>query len=91
MFARWDSQLKEAEKAMVEATKTTNIIIEDINENFHGANLVAESIPGFLPDAKQLEQQWKQTVEDKVKVIRQTTRIDWEAYWQNLVKPQTNG
>jgi len=67
--------------------ETTNIIIENINENLHGANLVAESILGFLPDAKQLEQQWKQAAEEKVKVIRQMTRLDWEAYWQHLVKP----
>ena len=59
MFASWDSWLKEAKKATLDAAATTNIIIDNINENLHGANLVEESIPGFLPDAKQLEQQWK--------------------------------
>lgn len=52
-----------------------NIIIENINENFHGANLVAESILGFLPDVKQLEQQWKQEIKEKAEAIRQTTRL----------------
>lgn len=55
----------------------------------HGANQVAESILGFLPDVKQLEQQWKQVVEEKAEVIRQTTGLDWEAYWQHLVKPHS--
>jgi len=52
MFASWDSQLKESEKSTTVVLAATNIIIENINENFHGSNLVAELIPGFFPDAK---------------------------------------
>ena len=52
LLASWDSQLKEVEKATTDVVTTSNIIIENINENLHGANLVAESIPGFLPDVK---------------------------------------
>ena len=89
LFASSDSQLKEAEKATTDAAAITNIIIENINENLHGANLVAKSILGFLPDSKQLEQQWKHVVEEKVEVIRQMMRLDWEAYWQHLVKPRS--
>lgn len=59
LFASWDSQLEEAEKVRVDVVAVVKITIENINENLHGANLVVESIPGFLPDAKQVEQQWK--------------------------------
>lgn len=86
MFASWDSRLKEEENAIVNGVAATNIIIENINENFHGANLVADSIPRFLPDAKHLDRQWKHAAQDKAEVIMQTTKLDWEAYWQHLVK-----
>jgi len=56
LFANWDSQLRQAEKATVVAAATTNCVIENINENIHSANLVAESMPGFLMNVKQLEQ-----------------------------------
>jgi len=52
MFASWDSRLKKAKKATVDAMVVANINTENINENLHGANVVAESIPGFLPDEK---------------------------------------
>jgi len=32
------------------------IIVEAVNENLHGANLVKECVPGLLPNVKQLEQ-----------------------------------
>ena len=64
-----------------------SIIIEILNENFHSANLVVETTPGFLPNEKQLELQWKQAAEERAEVIRQVTRLNWEAYWQYLVKP----
>ena len=41
MFASWDSRLKEAEKETTYATVAINIIIENINDNLHGTNLVA--------------------------------------------------
>lgn len=52
LFANWDSRLKEAEKATVDVAATTNSVNENINENLDSANLVAESIPGFLPTVK---------------------------------------
>jgi len=33
-----------------------NCVIENINENLHNTNLVADSVPGFLPNTKQLKQ-----------------------------------
>jgi len=41
---------------------------------------VAETIPGFLPNVKQLEQQWRKTTEEKEEEIRKMTRLNWEAY-----------
>lgn len=55
LFASWDSWLKEAEKATTDVLVAVNNVTENINENLHSANLVAESIPSFLPNAKQLE------------------------------------
>lgn len=59
LFAKWDSRLREAEQAMEDAATTTNNIIECVNENLHNANLVAETTPGFLPKAQQLQVVWK--------------------------------
>ena len=59
LFANCDSQLREAEKATTDVATATNSVIKNINENLHGANLVIESIPGFLPNVKQLELQWR--------------------------------
>lgn len=79
LFVVWDSRLRQAEKATTDAKIVTNIVIENINENLRSSNLVAESIPGFLPNVKQLEQQWRQATEVKGEVIRKMTRINWEA------------
>ena len=62
------------------ATTVANIVIENINENLHSTNLVAEFVPGFLSNFKQLEQQWRQTTGEKEEAIRQMTRLNWEAY-----------
>ena len=42
-----------------------NSVIENINENLHSANLVKVSIQSFLPNAKQLEQQWADAIRRK--------------------------
>jgi len=82
LFTDWDSWLKQVERATtIAATATTNSIIEAINENIHGANLVTDIIPGFLPNVKQLEQQWRQAAKEKEEVIRQMSKLNWEAYW----------
>lgn len=57
LFASRDSWLKEAEKAIADVVAASNSVIENIYENLSSANLVAESIPGFLLNSKQLEQQ----------------------------------
>lgn len=60
LFTDWDSQLKKVERATTIMAVATKNIRESINKNRHGANLVAESIPRFLSNAKQLEQLWRQ-------------------------------
>jgi len=59
LFADWDSRIRQAEKATTITTATTNCIIESINEYIQNENLVVESVPSFLPNVKQLEQQWR--------------------------------
>lgn len=63
------------------ATRAANSIIEAINENLHDTNLVKECVPGFLPNVKQLEQQWKQTTQEKEEDIKHLTTLNWETYW----------
>ena len=75
LFASWDSRLKDVEKTTTDAAVVPNSVIENINENLHSANLVAESILGFLPNIKQLELQWIQATEEKAESIRKTTRL----------------
>jgi len=52
LFAKWDSQLKEAEQVMEDVAPTSNSVIECINENLDKANLVAETTLRFLPKAQ---------------------------------------
>ena len=56
LFADWDSRIRQAKKATAVAATTKNCVIENINENLHNTNLVADSVPGFLPNTKQLKQ-----------------------------------
>jgi len=45
----------EVEKATTDAAIASISVIENINENLHSANLVQESILGFIPNVKHLE------------------------------------
>lgn len=89
MFTDWDSQLKQVERVAAIAMTTLNNIIEAINENLFGANLVKKCIPRFLLNFEQLEQQWRQATQEKEEAIRQVKRLNWEAYFQFLVKPHS--
>jgi len=55
LFTNWDYWLKQAETETMITMIAKNNIIEAINENIHGANLVTECVPGFLSNFKQLE------------------------------------
>lgn len=67
----------------------SNSVIECVNENIHKANLVAETTPGFLPKAQQLQAVWKQAMKERAEVIKHVNRLNWEAYLQYLVKPHS--
>lgn len=60
LFAYWDSQLRKVEKEIAVVPAIANNVIENINENLHSANSVAEFVPGFLPNVKKLEQHWRE-------------------------------
>lgn len=68
---------------------TRNNIIESVNENLHSANIVVDTTPAFLPNAKQLELRWKHVAEERAEAIKKVTKLNWEAYWQYLVKPHS--
>lgn len=60
LFVKWGYQQMEVEQAMEDAAVASNSVIEFVNENLHEANLVVETIPGFLPKVQQLQAVWKQ-------------------------------
>jgi len=59
LFVNWDSQLRKAKQAVEDVATATNNVIECLNENLHNSNLVVETTPGFLSNAKQLQAVWK--------------------------------
>ena len=59
LFNNWDAQIKNAEQAAEEATTAASNIIDCVNENLHKENLISETIPGYLPQAQQLQIEWK--------------------------------
>ena len=59
LFNKWDEQIREAEQAAEGAATTTNSLIDCVNENLQRANLIAETTLGYLPNAQQLEAEWK--------------------------------
>lgn len=71
---------------MEDAAAAANNVIECVNENLHNANFVVETTPGFLPNAEQLQAIWKQGAKERAEAIRRVTRLNWETYWQYLVK-----
>ena len=89
LFNNWDVQLREAEKAAEEAATATGNIIDCVNENFHKLNLISEIILGHLPQAQQLQTEWRQKVDEKAKSIQGLTRLNWDSYWTYLVKPHS--
>ena len=66
LFASWGSRLKGAKQATEDVAVATNNIIESVNENLDSANLVAETTPGFISNAKQLELQLKYAAEERI-------------------------
>lgn len=63
--------------------------INCVNENLHKENLISKTALGFLPKAQQLQTSWRQKVEERAESIKKLTKLNWETYWQYLVKPHS--
>lgn len=66
-----------------------NTLTDCVNENLHKANLIPETVLGYLPRANQLQIEWRQKAEEREKSIQELTRLNWDSYWMYLVKPQS--
>ena len=89
LFNNWDAYIKIAEQAAEEAATATSNITDCVNESFHKDNLISETIPGYLPQAQQLQTEWKQKAEEKVESIKGLTKLNWDSYWTCMVKPHS--
>ena len=76
LFNNWDVQVREAEKVAEEAATAISHITDCVNENLHKVNLISETIPGYLPQAQQLQIEWKQKAEEKAKSIQGLTKLN---------------
>ena len=54
LFSNWDAQIRRAERAAEEASTTANTLTNCVNDNLHKANLISETVPGYLPRVNQL-------------------------------------
>ena len=89
LFNNWDAQIKNAEQAVEEAATAASNIIDCVNENLHKENLISETILRYLPQAQQLQTEWKQKAQEKEKSIKGLTQLNWDSYWACLVKPHS--
>jgi len=64
-------------------------IIKAVNHTFHTTNLINKGDPKSLPDLKDLDKNWKEKMKIQREAITKLSKIDWEAYWQFLVKPHS--
>ena len=76
LFNNWDAHIKIAEQAVEEAATTASNITDCVNENFHKVNLISETIPGYLPQAQQLQTGWKHKTEENEKSIQGLTKLN---------------
>jgi len=65
LFSEWETQLIKEERDTSRARAIMNNVIELVNDNLHGANLIFGCSPGKLPKAKVLEKQWKKDLDNK--------------------------
>ena len=63
LFNNWDAQIRRAERAAEEASTAANTLTNCVNDNLHKANLIFETVPGYLPQANQLQAEWRQKAE----------------------------
>ena len=69
LFNDWDAQIRRAEKATEERATAASSLTDCVNESFHKANLISENVPGYLPQAHQLQTEWRQKAEDRKSVV----------------------
>jgi len=81
--------LIKAERATSRARAIMKNLIELVNHNLYGANLISDCSPGKLPKTKVLENQWKQNVATKDEQLSRVQSLTWDAYWSFFVKPHS--
>ena len=86
LFNKWDEQIRGAEQAAEGVATVESRLIDCVNENLHRENLITETTPRYLPNAQQLEADWKQRAQEKAKVIQRLSKLNWDCYWTYLVK-----
>ena len=74
------AQIRRAEKAAEEAATVANTLIDCVNDNLHKANLISETVPGYLPKAHQLQTERRQKAEERAKSIQGLTILNWDSY-----------
>ena len=55
LFKNWDAQIRRAEKVAEKAATAANTLTDCVNDNLHKANLISETVPGYLPQENQLQ------------------------------------
>ena len=58
-----------------------------MNDNLYLVNLISDCSPGKLPEAKALEDQWRQDLPNREEQIGKVQDLNWDAFWFFLVKP----
>ena len=66
-----------------------NNVMELVNDNVYGENLISDCSLGKLPKAKVLENQWKRDLATKDEQFSRVHNLTWDAYWSLLVKPHS--
>ena len=80
LFSNWDAQIRRAERAAEKASTAANTLTDCVNDNLHKANLISETVPGYLPQVNQLQAEWRQKAEEREKSIQRLIRLNWDSY-----------
>ena len=59
LFNDWDAQIRGVEKTTEESATTASSLTDFVNENLQKANLISETVPGYLPQVHQLQTKWR--------------------------------
>ena len=89
LFSKWETQLIKVERTTSRARAIMNNVIELVNDNLYGTNLISDCSPGNLPKAKVLKNQWRQYLDTKEEHLNKVQSLNWDAYWSFLVKPHS--